>query len=51
MSLTIERDGPITTVIRDRREVRNARDPASEEALTDALLAFDADPSQWMAVL
>jgi enoyl-CoA hydratase/carnithine racemase len=51
MTLTIERDGPVTTLIRDRREARNAMDPASAEALTDALLAFDADESQSVAVL
>jgi enoyl-CoA hydratase/carnithine racemase len=51
MTLTIERDGPVTTLIRDRRAARNAMDPASAEALTDALLAFDADERQWVAVL
>lgn len=51
MTLSIERDGPVTTLIRDRREVRNAMDPASAEALTDALKAFDADEAQSVAVL
>jgi enoyl-CoA hydratase len=51
MTLSIERDGPVTTLIRDRREARNAMDPASAEALTAALLAFDADESQSVAVL
>src|SRR3954465_7593129 len=51
MTLTIERDGPVTTLIRDRREARNAMDPASAEALAEALLAFDADPAQSVAVL
>jgi enoyl-CoA hydratase len=51
MSLIVERDGPITTFVRDRREARNAMDPASAEALTDALLAFDRDPGQHVAVL
>ena len=51
MSLTIERDGAVTTLIRDRRAARNAMDPASAEALTAALLAFDADESQSVAVL
>jgi enoyl-CoA hydratase/carnithine racemase len=50
-NLTIERDGPVTTLIRDPRAARNAMDPASAEALTDALLAFDADERQWVAVL
>src|SRR5919206_3207964 len=51
MTLSIERDGPVTTLIRDRREARNAMDPASAEALTAALLAFDRDQSQSVAVL
>jgi enoyl-CoA hydratase len=51
MALTIERDGSVTTLIRDRREARNAMDPASAEALTEALLAFDADDAQSVAVL
>jgi len=29
MTLTVERDGPVTTLIRDRREARNAMDPAA----------------------
>ena len=37
MTLTVERDGPVTTLIRSRIEARNAMDPASAEALTDAL--------------
>ena len=51
MTLMVERDGPVTTLIRDRREARNAMDPASAEALTEAFLAFDRDPSQSVAVL
>jgi hypothetical protein len=30
MPVTIERDGPITTFVRDRREARNAMDPADQ---------------------
>jgi enoyl-CoA hydratase len=51
MTLQVERDGPVTTLIRDRVEVRNAMDPASAEALTAALLEFDSDPDQFVAVL
>lgn len=51
MSLMIERDGPVTTFIRDRREARNAMDPESADALTQAFLDFDADPGQSVAVL
>jgi len=51
MTLTIERDGPVTTFIRDRSQARNAMDPASAEALTQALLDFDRDPAQSVGVL
>ena len=51
MTLTIERDGPVTTIIRSRIAARNAMDPASAEALTEAFLAFDRDDSQSVAVL
>jgi enoyl-CoA hydratase len=51
MTLHVERDGPVTTIIRNRVEARNAMDPASAEALTEALLAFDRDPGQSVAVL
>ena len=51
MTLTVERDGPVTTLIRNRAAARNAMDPVSAEALTDALVAFDRDPAQSVAVL
>jgi enoyl-CoA hydratase len=51
MTLSIERDGPVTTIVRSRLDTRNAMDPASADALTDALLAFDCDESQSVAVL
>src|SRR5207248_2084365 len=51
MTLTVERDGPVTTIIRSRIAARNAMDPASAEALTEALRAFDRDDSQSVAVL
>ena len=51
MTLSVERDGPVTTIIRRRAEARNAMDPASAEALTEALLAYDRDESQSVAVL
>ena len=34
MTTTIERDGPVTTIVRARTQARNAMDPASAEALT-----------------
>jgi enoyl-CoA hydratase len=51
MTTTIERDGPVTTIVRSRIEARNAMDPASADALVAALLAFDRDPEQSVAVL
>src|SRR3982074_1058560 len=51
MTLTVERNGPVTTIVRSRIAARNAMDPASAEALTEALLEFDADPAQSVAVL
>src|SRR5215831_5357474 len=50
MSVTIEKDGPVWTVIHDRPEARNAVDPASADALTAAFLEFDADPEASVAV-
>jgi enoyl-CoA hydratase len=44
MSVRIEQQGPITTVILDRPERRNAVDRATAEALADAFRSFDADP-------
>src|SRR5215212_5122783 len=51
MTLIVERDGPVTTIVRSRIAARNAMDPASADALTEALLAFDRDPAQSVAVL
>jgi enoyl-CoA hydratase len=51
MAVTVERDGPVTTIVHNRPEARNAMDPASAEALVEAFLDFDRDPDQWVAVL
>jgi len=51
MTLTVERDGPVTTLVRGRVAARNAMDPDSALALTEALLAFDRDDTQSVAVL
>lgn len=51
MSVRIERNGPITTVILDRPGRRNAVDRATAEALADAFRAFDADTNAHVAVL
>jgi enoyl-CoA hydratase len=50
MTVTVERSGPVTTVIHSRPEARNAMDVASAEALTAAFLAFDRDPDASVAV-
>ena len=36
MVVRIEKDGPVWTVIHDRPEARNAMDPESADALTEA---------------
>jgi enoyl-CoA hydratase len=51
MSVRIEKDGPVWTVIHDRPEACNAMDPASADALTAAFLDFDADRDASVAVL
>jgi enoyl-CoA hydratase len=49
--IRVERAGPVTTVIIDRPEVRNAVDPEHAASLYEAFTAFDADPSAHVAVL
>src|SRR4051794_4796443 len=51
MSVRIERDGPVTTVVLDRPEARNAVDGPTAAALAEAFQAFDGDPGQSVAVL
>lgn len=46
-----EKAGPVTTVILDRPNVRNAVDRPTAEALADAFLAFEADDSALVGVL
>ena len=50
MTVRIEKNGSVWTVIHDRPEARNAMDPASADALTAAFLEFDADKSAAVAV-
>src|SRR2546426_12026810 len=50
MTVRIEKDGPVWTVIHDRPEARNAMDPQSADALTAAFLEFDADREAAVAV-
>lgn len=51
MSVRVERNGPVTTVILDAPEVRNAVDRATAEALADAFRAFEADDEAAVGVL
>lgn len=51
MAVTVEKKGPITTVILGRPEVKNAVDPATAEALTQAFRDFEADDGALAAVL
>jgi enoyl-CoA hydratase len=50
-TVRIERSGPVTTVILDRPQVRNAVDRATALALADAFRAFEADDTATVAVL
>lgn len=47
----VEHDGPVTTVILNRPDVRNAVDNETAEGLVAAFRAFDADDGQKVAVL
>jgi enoyl-CoA hydratase/carnithine racemase len=51
VSVHVEVEGPVATVILDRPEARNAVDRQTAEALADAFRAFDADENQSVAVL
>jgi enoyl-CoA hydratase len=51
MSITVEKNGPITTVILSRPEVRNAVDRETADALTRAFREFEADDSALVGVL
>lgn len=51
MTIRVEKDGPVTTVIIDRREARNAVSPAMAQQLADAFAAFDADDTASVGVL
>jgi enoyl-CoA hydratase len=50
MVVHVERNGPVTTVINDRIEARNAVDPDTAEVLHAAFLAFEADADAKVAV-
>lgn len=51
MTVRVESDGAVTTVLIDRPAARNAVDGPTAAALADAFRAFDADDSAAVAVL
>lgn len=51
MSVRVERDGAVYTVVLDRAHARNAVDRATADALSEAFRAFDADDGARVAVL
>ena len=51
MPLRIEKSGPITTVVLDRPQSRNAVDRETAQALADAFRAFEADGEARVGVL
>jgi enoyl-CoA hydratase len=51
MSVRVERDGHVTTVILDRPAARNAVNRTTAAALAEAFRKFDADGSGNVAVL
>ncbi len=51
MSVRVEKNGPVTTVILDRPDARNAVDRPAADALGAAFLAFEQDREAAVAVL
>ena len=51
MTVTLEREGPVTIVTLSRPEARNAVDREAAAALADAFRAFEADDEARVAVL
>jgi enoyl-CoA hydratase len=51
MSVRVEKNGPVTTVVLSRPEVRNAVDRETALALADAFRDFDNDPGASVGVL
>jgi enoyl-CoA hydratase len=50
MTVYVEQSGPVTTVIMERPDARNAVDPATADALVAAFEAFDRDPAARVGV-
>jgi len=51
MSVRVEKNGPVTTVVLSRPEVRNAVDRKTAQELTDAFREFDRDPDAYVGIL
>ena len=51
MKVLIEKDGPVTTIVLNRPERRNAVDDETARLLKQAFTEFDADEEQAVAVL
>jgi enoyl-CoA hydratase len=51
MSVSVEKNGFVTTIVLARPEVKNAVDRATADALADAFRSFDADPTAHVGVL
>jgi enoyl-CoA hydratase len=51
MTISVEKNGPVTTVILSRPEVRNAVDRATAEAMAVAFRKFEADDTASVGVL
>src|SRR5262245_23748353 len=51
MAISVEKSGPVTTIIFSRPEVRNAVDRETAQSLADAFREFEADDSALVGVL
>jgi enoyl-CoA hydratase len=49
-TVRVEKDGPVTTIVIDRPDVRNAVDRPTAKALAEAFRAFEADEAAKVAV-
>jgi enoyl-CoA hydratase len=51
MTVRVEKEGPVTSVVIDRPNARNAVDPETADALKAAFAAFEADADSAVAIL
>lgn len=49
--ITVDRDGPVTTITLNRPEVMNAVHSPMHFEMDEALDAFDKDPDQWIGII